>query len=90
MEIENCLLAHPDKLIIDASVAGVTGGRILDEKVPRAWVVLSPSGRKLGKDKVIQMLNNWHKANLSSYKHLRGGIEVVNEVNRIFICADTC
>lgn len=85
MEIEICLLAHPEKLIIDASVAGVSGGRMLDEKVPRAWVVLSPSGRILGKDKAIQMLDSWHKANLSSYKHLRGGIEVVNEVNLIHL-----
>ena len=81
MEIENCLLAHPDKLIIDATVAGVSGGLTSDEKVPRAWVVLSPSGRKLGKEQVIQVLDSWHKENLSKYKHLRGGIEVVKEVS---------
>jgi len=81
MEIENCLLQHPDKLIVDATVAGVTGGLTLDEKVPRAWVVLSPSGKKLGKETVIQILDSWHKENLSKYKHLRGGIEVLDEVS---------
>jgi hypothetical protein len=80
MEIEKCLLAHPDKLVIDVAVAGVSGGLTSDEKVPRAWVVLSPSGRTLDKVKVIQMLDSWHKENLSKYKHLRGGIELVNEV----------
>ena len=81
MEIEDCLLAHPDQLITEVTVAGVSGGLTSDEKVPRAWIVLSPSGRKLGKEKVIQVLDIWHKNNLSKYKHLRGGIEVVHEVS---------
>ncbi|KAJ3506882.1 hypothetical protein NLJ89_g6614 [Agrocybe chaxingu] len=80
VEIENCLLAHPDKLITDATVAGVSGGRTSDEKVPRAWVVLSPAGKKLGKEAVIKALQSWHQENLSKYKHLRGGIEIVSEI----------
>ena len=43
-EIENALLAYPEKLIADVTVAGVSGGRTSDEKVPRAWVVLSEEG----------------------------------------------
>lgn len=81
LEIENVLLAHPDKLISDATVAGVSGGRTSDEKVPRAWVVLSPSGKKLGAKGVIKQLEIWHQENLSKYKWLRGGIEVVKEVS---------
>ena len=45
LEIKDLLLAHPQKLIQDVTVAGVSGGRALDEQVPRAWVVLS-SGRQ--------------------------------------------
>ncbi|KAJ7893273.1 hypothetical protein B0H13DRAFT_2339757 [Mycena leptocephala] len=33
-EIEDVLFAHPEKLISDVSVAGVSGGRTADEKVP--------------------------------------------------------
>ena len=32
VEIENCLLGHPASLINDVTVAGVSGGRISDEK----------------------------------------------------------
>ncbi|KAF8962987.1 hypothetical protein BDZ97DRAFT_1758944 [Flammula alnicola] len=90
VEIENCLLAHPAKLITDATVAGVSGGRTDDEKVPRAWVVLSDVGQGLGsgqgegegwgEESVVQELDRWHKENLSKYKWLRGGIEVVDEI----------
>ncbi|KAF9046143.1 amp dependent CoA ligase [Panaeolus papilionaceus] len=80
VEIENCLLDQPDKLIIDATVAGVSGGRTSDEKVPRAWVVLSAEGKARGVTETIKVLDDWHKTHLSKYKHLRGGIEVVNEI----------
>ena len=80
VEIENTLLAHPDKLIVDASVAGISGGRISDEKIPRAWVVLSEVGKQKGETAVVEELDAWTKKNLSKYKRLRGGIEVVNEV----------
>ena len=80
VEIEDCLLAQPDGLITDAAVAGVSGGRTSDEKIPRAWVVLSIAGKKLGKDSVVKTLIAWHKDSLSRYKHLRGGIEVIDEV----------
>ena len=61
-------------------MAGVSGGRTSDEKVPRAWVVLSDAGKKIGAEKVKEELEVWHKENLSKYKWLRGGIEVVKEV----------
>jgi hypothetical protein len=88
VEIENTLLAHPDKLIIDASVAGVSGGRTLDERIPRAWVVLSSEGRKVGASMTTTKLDAWVRESLSKYKWLRGGIEVVNEVRFQFHNAD--
>ncbi|KAF7355679.1 hypothetical protein MSAN_01485700 [Mycena sanguinolenta] len=80
MEIEDVLLAHPAKLISDATVAGVSGGRTADEKVPRAWVVLSAAGKAQGASAVIEALEAWYKESLSKYKWLRGGIEVVDEL----------
>ncbi|KAJ6515185.1 hypothetical protein C8R47DRAFT_1276472 [Mycena vitilis] len=80
MEIEDVLLAHPAKLIGDVAVAGVSGGRTTDEKVPRAWVVLSAAGKERGVHAVIEALEIWHKESLSKYKWLRGGIEVVDEL----------
>ncbi|KXN90934.1 putative 4-coumarate--CoA ligase 1 [Leucoagaricus sp. SymC.cos] len=81
VEIEDVLLANPKQLITDATVAGVSGhGRTLDEKVPRAWVVLSPKGKKVGSKAAVKELENWHKKNLSKYKWLRGGIEIVDEI----------
>ncbi|PFH48605.1 hypothetical protein AMATHDRAFT_49379 [Amanita thiersii Skay4041] len=80
VEIENVLLSHPQRIIRDAAVAGVSGGRTSDEKVPRAWVVLSESGKKMGMNAVIRELEKWHQDNLSKYKWLRGGIEVIEEV----------
>lgn len=66
------------------TVAGVSGGRTSDEKVPRAWIVISDVGKNVskgwGEEKVIQELERWHKENLSKYKWLRGGIEVVDEI----------
>ncbi|KIY51572.1 amp dependent CoA ligase [Fistulina hepatica ATCC 64428] len=79
-EIEDVLLAHPDKLIVDASVAGVSGGRISDEKVPRAWVVLSDAGARRSTDATIKSLDDWHRQMLSKQKWLRGGIEVVTAI----------
>jgi acyl-CoA synthetase (AMP-forming)/AMP-acid ligase II len=80
MEIEDVLFTHPEKLISDVSVAGVSGGRTDDEKVPRAWIVLSSTGQKKGPAAVITALEQWHRESLSKYKWLRGGIEVVKEV----------
>ncbi|PCH40151.1 amp dependent CoA ligase [Wolfiporia cocos MD-104 SS10] len=79
-EIEELLMAHPEKLLVDACVAGVSGGRTSDEKVPCAWVVLSEEGQRKGAQAVVQELDAWTKGNLSKYKWLRGGIEVVDEI----------
>jgi acyl-CoA synthetase (AMP-forming)/AMP-acid ligase II len=86
MEIEEVLMAHPKKLIVDVTVAGVSGGRTDDEKVPRAWIVLSEEGKVLGTSEAIKQLEAWHQNNLSRYKWLRGGIEVVNEVKFLVLC----
>lgn len=79
-EIEAVLRTQPSGLIIDVSVAGVPGTRSADEKVPRAWVVLSDEGKRRGEQAVVKELDEWVKQNLSSFKWLRGGIEVVDEV----------
>jgi len=83
IEIENTLLAHPDKLIVDATVAGVTGGRTSDERIPRAWVVLSPAGVALGEKEVVARLNAWVQERLSRYKWLRGGIGIVETIPKL-------
>jgi acyl-CoA synthetase (AMP-forming)/AMP-acid ligase II len=80
VEIENTLLAQLDKLIIDVSVAGVPGGRTSDERVPRAWIVLSPAGAALGEKVVAARLDAWVQERLSRYKWLRGGIGCVEMV----------
>jgi len=84
-ELEVALLEHPDRLIIDAAVAGVAlkGMDGQDAKVPRAWVVLSPHGRKTGKKKVAEELEAWTKKTLSKYKWLKGGIDFVDEVHNL-------
>nr|VWO94822.1 Acyl-CoA ligase AFT1-1 (EC (AF-toxin biosynthesis protein 1-1) [Ganoderma boninense] len=79
-EIENAMLAYPDRLVSDVAVAGVSGGRTSDEKVPRAWVVLSDEGHRMGERAVVKALHSWVEKNLSKYKWLRGGIEVIEEI----------
>ena len=79
-ELEITLLAHPDGLIEDIAVAGVSGGRTLDEKVPRAWIVLNKAGKKKGAAATIKTLEEWSRKNLTKQKWLRGGFEVVTEV----------
>ena len=79
-EIEDTLLAHPEKLIVDVCVVGVPGSRTSDEKAPRAWIVLSELGKMQGEKTVIEKLNAWANTNLSPYKRLRGGFEVIDEV----------
>jgi acyl-CoA synthetase (AMP-forming)/AMP-acid ligase II len=84
IEIENTLLAHPAKLITDASVAGVSGGRTSDERIPRAWVVLSSAGAALGDKEVVAQLVGWVEEQLSRYKWLRGGIGIVEAASVFF------
>lgn len=84
VEIESVLLAHPARIVSDVSVAGVSGGRTADERVPRAWVVLSPEGLKMGVKEAVAELERWHHEQLSKYKWCRGGIEIVKEVCRDF------
>ena len=80
------LLSEPQGLIADAIVAGVLPGLnsdSVDDKglmIPRAWIVLSDKGKKLGGDGVIKELENWYKERLSNHKWPHGGIEIVDEV----------
>ncbi|KAG1739566.1 hypothetical protein EDB19DRAFT_1895468 [Suillus lakei] len=61
---------------------GVSGGRTSDERIPRAWVVLSPAGATLGEKEVVTRLHAWVQERLSRYKWLRGGIEIVETIPR--------
>ncbi|KAI0313846.1 acetyl-CoA synthetase-like protein [Amylostereum chailletii] len=79
-EIEVEIIEHPGGLITDVAVAGVPGSRMLDEKVPRAWIVLSEKGYKLGRQAVARELDAWVRERLSSPKWVRGGFEVVREI----------
>jgi acyl-CoA synthetase (AMP-forming)/AMP-acid ligase II len=74
------LRAQPDGLIDDVVVAGVSGGRTSDEKIPRAWIVLSQSGKRNGAAATIKSLEEWSQQSLAKQKWLRGGFEVVVEV----------
>ncbi|KAG2123813.1 hypothetical protein DEU56DRAFT_43630 [Suillus clintonianus] len=80
VEIENTILAQPDKLITDVTVAGISGGRTSDERIPRAWIVLSPAGAALGEKEVVVRLDAWVQERLSRYKWLRGGIGIVDAI----------
>ncbi|KAG1735173.1 hypothetical protein EDB19DRAFT_1910741 [Suillus lakei] len=80
IEIENTILAQPDKLITDVSVAGISGGRTSDERIPCAWIVLSPAGVALGGKEVMARLDAWVQERLSRYKWLRGGIGIVGAI----------
>ncbi|EIM81740.1 acetyl-CoA synthetase-like protein [Stereum hirsutum FP-91666 SS1] len=83
-EIEDTLLSHPSQppLISDVVVAGVMplNSRLSDEPVPRAWVVLTEEGRKIGAEEVVRKLDAWHKEALSKYKWLRGGFGIVDQI----------
>ena len=84
-EIEAALLSHPEHLVSDAAVAGIPGGgRTSDERIPRAWVVLSDAGKALlekdGEVEVLARLEKWTQEQLSKFKWLRGGMEVVSEI----------
>ena len=81
--IEDVLLTEPQGLVADALVAGVTPHlRSEDEKgkVPRAWIILSDEGKKVGADVVLKELEVWYQKKLSEEKWLHGGIEIVDEV----------
>ena len=80
-EIENAIREHPSQLIIDVAVAGVKGERLSSELVPRAWVVLSESGKEQGVEAVLAALDGWARLRLSKHKWLRGGLQVVDEVS---------
>jgi len=77
-------MAQPDGLIKDVAVAGVSGGRTSDEKVPRAWIVLSQAGKRKGAAATVKVLEEWSRQSLTKQKWLRGGFEVVAEVCALF------
>ncbi|KAA1476773.1 acetyl-CoA synthetase-like protein [Dentipellis sp. KUC8613] len=79
-EIEHVLLQHPEKLITDVSVAGVPGTRFSDEKVPRAWVVLSTAGQRRGEEASLAALDDWVRSQMAKHKWLRGGIQAVDQI----------
>lgn len=80
-EVEDTLLDHPEKLVVDACVAGIDNGRGDGSLFPRAWVVLSPEGKRQGEETVFSKLHEYVGKRLSKHKHLSGGIEVVDSVS---------
>ena len=73
-------------LITDVAVAGVItshSSRTKDELVPRAWVVPSMAGRSLGERELKRRVEMAVKEGLSSYKWLRGGVDIVDEVSAL-------
>ncbi|KAI0036569.1 hypothetical protein K488DRAFT_82009 [Vararia minispora EC-137] len=80
VEIEDTILAHPEGLASDVAVAGVPGARMLDERVPRAWVTLSLHGKRKGERYVAKALDEWVRTTLSRPKWLRGGVQVIDEI----------
>ena len=87
-ELEVALMAQPDGLIEDVAVAGVSGGRTSDEKVPRAWVVLSQAGKRKGAAATVKALEEWSRQSLTKQKWLRGGFEIVIEVHFLIFCEE--
>ena len=65
------LRAQSEGLIEDFTIAGVSGGRTSEERVPRAWIVLSKAGKKEGTAATVKALEEWSQQNLT--KWLRGG-----------------
>jgi hypothetical protein len=63
------------------AVAGVKGERLSGELVPRAWIVLSNTGKEQGVEAVLAGLDEWVRSRLSKHKWLRGGLQVVDEVS---------
>ena len=76
------LLKEPSGIVSDVAVAGVQvpGASTSDDKIPRAWVVLTAEGRLLDEREARERLERWMK-NLSSYKWLKGGIQFVPQVS---------
>jgi hypothetical protein len=79
-------MAQPDGLVEDVVVAGVSGGRTSDEKIPRAWVVLSRAGKTRGAAETTKALEEWTRQNLTKQKWLRGGFEIVIGVCILIPC----
>ncbi|KIJ53944.1 hypothetical protein M422DRAFT_153797 [Sphaerobolus stellatus SS14] len=81
-EIQDVLLDEPSGLVLDVAVAGVqlTGARTSDDNAPRAWIVLTEKGKKIGEDSARKVIDGWAKKSLSKYKWLRGGIEFIDEI----------
>ena len=55
------------------------------ELVPRAWVVLSSTGKEQGLEAVLAAVDEWVRLRLSKHKWLRGGVQVVDEVSDLYI-----
>jgi len=82
-EIETCILDMPGGLIDDVCVAGVIPPKARlgkDEKLPRAWIVLSEKGKAAGEKAVTKQVDHWIKSHLSRYKALRGGMQFVDSI----------
>ncbi|GJJ15948.1 hypothetical protein Clacol_010227 [Clathrus columnatus] len=84
VEIEETILSEPTGIVGDVSVAGVqlSNARTSDDKVPRAWIVLTEKGKKLSESEAKERIESFVKERLSKYKWLRGGIKFVDTIPR--------
>jgi acyl-CoA synthetase (AMP-forming)/AMP-acid ligase II len=87
-QVEDVLLSEPQGLIAEVVVAGVMPSLSSDDDkgllIPRAWIILSDKGKKLGGDVVMKELKVWYQERLSNHKWLNGGFEFVDEVCMVF------
>jgi acyl-CoA synthetase (AMP-forming)/AMP-acid ligase II len=85
-EIEDACLNEPgnSRLISDMVVVDVPAAPNSEDKVPRALIVLSEEGKKLGATSVIGELEKWSQGVLSPHQQFLGGIHVIDEVSQVF------
>ncbi|KAF8321958.1 uncharacterized protein EI90DRAFT_2818774, partial [Cantharellus anzutake] len=78
-EIEEAIHRRCQKFVSEVSVVGVNASST-EELVPRAFVVLSGEGRRIGEEKCVEMIDAAVCAGLSKPKWLVGGIQFVDAV----------
>ncbi|KAH0446006.1 hypothetical protein IEQ34_025157 [Dendrobium chrysotoxum] len=76
-EIEDVISSHP--LVKEVGVIGVRDSRKIGEQVPRAYVALKDPSSSSDAETVI---TDHVAASLSHYKHLRGGVRVLDALPR--------
>ncbi|KAJ1792661.1 hypothetical protein LPJ62_000718 [Coemansia sp. RSA 2167] len=73
-ELEGVLLDH--SAVLDAAVIPVFD-RIHETEVPKAFIVVDP---KMASSMLAQEINEWLTKRVATYKLLRGGVEIVDNI----------